>query len=167
MSFDENGTPTARPIVKNGNQATISDGDADLSLSPTNGEVLESGAILIRAAGDIAVSGRGFEPGSTVEVWVFSTPVLLGTTTVQADGSFAATLSMPSELASGDHTIQAEGLIASGVTRALALGITFDTRPTELPVTGNDSDLLANWALALFVAGVLVGELSRRRRLLR
>ena len=54
-----------------------------------------------------AAPGRGrLKADSTVEVWMFSEPVLLGTTSVDDGGAFEATLRVPAGLEPGEHTIQ-------------------------------------------------------------
>ena len=69
-------------------------------------------------------TGAGFQPGSTVEIWVFSTPRLLGTAVVKADGTFSTSVLVPGDLTVGQHTLQAEGLNAAGQPRAVSAGVT-------------------------------------------
>jgi outer membrane protein OmpA-like peptidoglycan-associated protein len=73
--------------------------------------------------------GTGFLPGSQAEVWLFSTPTSLGTTSVRADGSWEIEFLVPGDVAAGQHTIQAEGTGPDGQDRALAALVAVDTDP--------------------------------------
>src|SRR5690606_24317182 len=67
---------------------------------------------IIRGQGAVVqVTGYGFEPGSVVTLYIFSTPQLLGHIPVQADGTFDGTLSIPADLEVGRHTLQANGVV--------------------------------------------------------
>ena len=49
------------------------------------------------------VSGEGLPAGAPVEIWLHSTPVLLGTTTVGADGTFSLHVVIPEDVEPGAH----------------------------------------------------------------
>ncbi|MDR9454008.1 MAG: hypothetical protein RI542_08785, partial [Wenzhouxiangella sp.] len=95
-----------------------------------NLEVLE-----IITGGSARVSGRGFFPGSDIDLWIFSDPVLLGTVTVEDDGGFEATEPLVG-IAPGNHTLQANGVSLDGELRSVEIGITV----VEAPDTDNGSD---------------------------
>ena len=67
----------------------------------------------------IPVSGSGFDPGSSVGIFLFSDPQLLGTADVGPDGSFATTVEIPLDTPGGEHTIVVMGLDPDGVLRIL------------------------------------------------
>jgi hypothetical protein len=70
-----------------------------------------SGTQLVVAAGaTVAVAGEQFQAGTQVKVWLRSTPQLLGTVTVNTDGSFASSLPIPAGLEVGNHTLVLQGL---------------------------------------------------------
>ena len=76
----------------------------------------DTGRIVVDRDGSVSVTGAGFAPGEVVDVWLFSTPVLLGSVTVAADGTFAGRLPMPSGVPTGPHTLQLNGTRADGST---------------------------------------------------
>jgi uncharacterized repeat protein (TIGR02543 family) len=46
-----------------------------------------------------------------VQVWLFSTPLLLAETAVDENGNFAAAISLPSSIPAGNHTLQIQGFV--------------------------------------------------------
>lgn len=131
----------------------------------------------------IEVEGRAdcTVPGTTIEVIIESSPILLGTTTARGNGSFFGRFCLPSEVGAGDHTVSV-GLPRRGVVErplevttddagecsvdAVFVGGTSVLGTTEtpgtsvlgatdgvLPNTGLDILLLILWALALIAVG--------------
>ena len=84
----------------------------------------DNSSIILKSDLETIVTGAGFKPGSTVEVWLFSTPTLLGTTIVLQDGTFSLPVTVPGDLPAGSHTLQAEGLTTAGDLRAVSAGVT-------------------------------------------
>ena len=107
-----------------------------------------------------AVSGSGLEPGSTVTIVVHSSPVTLATVTVGPDGAFTTTVTLPTGLSVGRHTIIASGTSPLGlpVTSSAQFVVPDPSAPAaqaapSLPTTGFDSGN----ALALSFIAMLVG----------
>ena len=73
------------------------------------------------------MAGSGFAAGSTVTLFMFSTPVTLGTATANATGGYATDVVIPGATATGSHTIQVIGTTASGQPIALSVGVTVKT----------------------------------------
>ena len=122
--------------------------------------ISDSGRLQIGPNGVIDVTGSGFDPGSAVDVWIMSDPVYLGSVTVDADGTFAASLAVPDDLPLGDHTVQANGVTTGGVSRSLNLGIELVTN-VVLPTTGSSSPIpIAALVTAL---GLFIAVATRRR----
>lgn len=71
------------------------------------------GTLRLEQGGWVRVRGTGYEPGSTVDVWVLGTGQSLGDVTVGPDGSFDALLPLTGVLP-GTITLQANGLAADG-----------------------------------------------------
>ena len=112
------------------------------------------------------VSGSGLEPGSTVTIVLHSSPVTLATVTVGPDGSFSTTVTLPTDLAAGTHTIIASGTSAFGLpvtSSAQFVQDPPDPPAPALPTTGFD----AGTATALGAFALLTGfgliRLGRRR----
>jgi hypothetical protein len=92
------------------------------TLAPGSLSGIASDGVLEYVVGDgttATVSGSGLLPMSTVQVYILSTPTLLGTFTTDAEGKFTGSLVLPSTMASGKHYLQVNGYskqstIASG-----------------------------------------------------
>ncbi|MFZ9804565.1 MAG: InlB B-repeat-containing protein, partial [Ilumatobacteraceae bacterium] len=83
----------------------------------------------------LEIATGSFIASTPVQVWLFSTPLLLAETTVDENGNFAAEINLPSSLASGSHTLQIQGYVyASGgaaeVTANIGISITRKTLKT-------------------------------------
>lgn len=110
------------------------------------------------------VSGSGFQPGTRVDVWLFSEPTLLGSATVGHDGEFDSDFYLDPRFATlGDHTLQLQGVGTDGFVKAVNLGVSIDRAATE---TSEGANTLMWWALGVFlamvIALVLFALLSRR-----
>lgn len=81
------------------------------------------GTLLLDRGGFVNVNGNGFLPGSTAEVWMFSTATFLGTVVVLADGTFRGTFPVDRTLTSGEHTIQFNGIAPDQSVRSASLGV--------------------------------------------
>ncbi len=129
-----------------------------------------TGRIVMTDGGSVRVRGDGFRPGSTVDVWLFSTPYLLGETVVGADGSFSASLPLPSGVEVGNHTVQLNGVGTDSAVRSLSTGITIGAAPSasvaSLAATGSDPIGLVLIDLGLLLAGgaLAVARVRHRRR---
>jgi hypothetical protein len=84
------------------------------------------GTLLLDRDGSVEVIGSGFLAGSTVEVWMFSTATFLGTAVVGDDGSFTGSFLIDTSVASGEHTIQLNGVGADRRVRSTSLGVRID-----------------------------------------
>ena len=120
----------------------------------------------LTAGGTVTVSGTGFASDERVEFTLLSTPRHLGGVSAGDAGSFtAATLTIPADVAPGDHTLRAvgatSGKIATIAVTVSAAGVAADA-PTPLAGTGVDVLWPAGLA-ALLLAGGAVLVLSRRR----
>ena len=76
-------------------------------------------------------SGSGFLPGTIARVYLYSTRILLGEATVQADGIFAAHFPVNAQTTLGRHIMQVEGIAYDGKFRTAAVGLQVIDRPTS------------------------------------
>ena len=89
-------------------------------------------------------SGRGFQPGSPAEIWLFSNPTFLGATTVESDGTFTKTFIVPADTPLGEHVVQAEGISVDGSPRAVAAGVFVSSLGADADGDGvSDADEIA------------------------
>ena len=149
--------------------AGLDDFALQILLKEGNGRVdSDTKSITISPSGTAEANGLGFLPGSIVEVWIFSDPRLLGTTTVLDDGSFSVSLVIPIDLEVGPYTIQVNGRLANGRERSSNIGITVSeitVSEQRLPSTGTSSHGLSFTIIGLALGANLVLLASRRRPL--
>jgi hypothetical protein len=115
--------------------------------------------------GAARVSGEGFQAGSSVYVWLFSTPVFLGELTVGDDGTFSGSLPLTG-VEPGEHTLQVSGVSTDGQVRTANLGVVVASSSLvpdlgTLPATGQSLDAVKWMLLMLGLGGVLL--IARRR----
>jgi hypothetical protein len=97
---------------------------ASVSSSGAMEPLLSNGSIAITADNTLRVDGAGMMPGTPVEVWLHSTPTLLGAVQTSAEGSFAEVLSVPSNIDVGAHKVQFIGKKMDGSNFVFAIGVT-------------------------------------------
>jgi hypothetical protein len=118
------------------------------------------------AAGQITIAGAGLLPGSTVTVVLGSSaPIDLAVLSVGTQGTLAATVSLPTALPAGTHTVVATGTASDGNPVNGTLSITVaSTVGAAVPVTG--ASLLGSGVAATFLllAGLLTLSIGMRRR---
>lgn len=112
--------------------------------------------------GSLTVSGGGFAGNSTVTISIASTPTVIGTTTANASGAFTVTVTIPSSISPGVHTISASGVDPAGAPLVLTASITVTSSPTSpsgatsasgLPNTGTNVAIGVGAALILIALG--------------
>jgi len=157
------GTVVQTPVTRVDDGITVGVSDFNFALSFASGPSFSpEGTLLLRAGLTSTVSGIGFRAGGTVEVWVHSTPTLVGTASVGADGTFSAEFTFPAGVPAGAHTVEVRGPDANGNARAIAVGVTFENG-SALPSTGTDSFDIFLIGAAVLVAGAILAMLQRLR----
>lgn len=111
----------------------------------------------------LAISGDGYEPNTDIDIWLNSSPTLLGSATTTETGTFTFDVVVPLDFELGDHVLQVEGTVDSDVDQATFIGLTvLDRSAVELPATGSNwSGALAAWMIAV---GAVLALVSSRRR---
>jgi hypothetical protein len=122
------GVETAAKVSRENNQMVVNAGAVSATLSGTDSTgktlPLDTDGIVHLSAGDlIKVSVGGFEPESVVEVWLFSTPVQLGSTVVGTDGKMSGTFKLPFGVKSGSHRVVVTAKLPNGKSTTFTLGI--------------------------------------------
>ena len=146
-------------LVEAGTKSTLF---AALNQDGSVTEVQPGAVIEVLGDGQVGVVASGLTPGETAEFVIMSTPTLLGSYTVSANGTIKAQTSLPDGIGLGDHTL----VVASPTVQA-SLGLKVSATPATLPATGvsNGSNTL-QIALWLIVGGLMVAYLRRRRLIL-
>ena len=118
----------------------------------------------------VTVTGKHWQPGSTVRFTLQPEDINLGSTTVGTNGKFSAVLTIPNNIVPGPHTIQCSGLNRKGVpvVRATTIqivgGVVTGGGGTSFTGTILNVPLWMLLTAALFAAGVTAVALGRRRR---
>lgn len=116
------------------------------------------------AGGSVTVSGSGFAPGGELTIELHSDPVRLGTAVAGDDGSFRATVTIPSGTQAGAHAIV---VLGGGAQARADLRVTAaasgEASVGGLAVTGADSAPFAAVAALLCAVGLALLAMRRRR----
>ncbi|MDJ0350657.1 LPXTG cell wall anchor domain-containing protein [Cryobacterium sp. PH29-G1] len=139
-----------------------------IAVTPAASNTTPAQTLTAGDGGMIAVSGVDFVPGETVEVWLHSTPVLLGTLVAAADGTVTGSFALPAATPAGVHHIVLIGLLSGSVTSAditvtAPAVVATSSLDTALPTTGINAGLTGWVALLLALSGLAL-VLARRRR---
>jgi len=97
------------------------------------------GAIEVSESGFVRVGGSGFQPGSTVQVWMFSDPSFVGVVKADASGNYVSLLQLPESLKPGAHTLQSAGTARNGVKIAASAGLRVTSAESGSGASGNTS----------------------------
>lgn len=141
--------------------AGISASISGLSTDGTKIALSEDGTLRLEEGDRIVVEATGYAADDDVEVWMFSTPHLLGTVKVDATGRFANNFDLPIGIPSGEHRLVLKGRTDVGQDIVLGLGIRVGSDKSTSTVT--------RWLIALPVAlaiglGLIIPTTLRRRR---
>jgi hypothetical protein len=133
-------------VINEDNSATIEYLDKFiLRITPARPEntVVVAGETLLRVYRNqtLAVQGKGFAKDAVVEVWINSTPIMIGTTKTDADGAFNETLPLPQGIEVGEHTLTVSGELADGTMGKTSIGaIVIDSPETIVDPEDNTTD---------------------------
>ena len=162
------GVDTKAQVSRVNNQLVVSAG----ALKATIGGVNENGSAMsldsdgnvrLRPGDVVRIKLAGFKPGSTVEAWLFSTPVLMGTSVVSVDGSVTGNFVVPKNASQGAHRIAVVAKAVDGkpttFTVGVAVGVVSETSTwtrvlIAIPIT-----------LAIGFGFLLPNQLRRRRKI--
>jgi len=115
------------------------------------------------------VAGSGFMPDTRVDVWLFSSPVLLGNAVVDQDGTVSVRVQFdPATVPTGQHTLQVQAVAEDGFIRAANLPVTLEPR-TEATTSDSAGGLLwwtVGIAAAIALLAILTTLIIRRRQAL-
>jgi hypothetical protein len=161
------GEPVKSTVTRSNDQLVIAAGDmsATISCVTADGAVApldNDGNIRLSEGDQIQVEASGFAPNSDVEVWLFSTPTLLGTVTVNAQGTASAQFPLPTGAESGNHRVALNGKNVAGEDASFAVGIVIGSASGGVSTAGK---VLIAIPIALAVLFALVLPARRRRKI--
>jgi hypothetical protein len=119
------------------------------------------GNVRLKPGDNVRIRLAGFWPGSTVEAWLFSSPVLMGTAEVDDDGTVVGNFAIPRNAPEGAHRIAIVARTKDGKPATLTVGVMVGEWEKGAGVTV----WLIVLPIALAAAGALVLPATRRRRL--
>lgn len=158
-----------------GSTVSVMLGDKVLASYTVPEPVNTTPASTIGQGGSLEVSGAGYKPFEVVEIWLHSTPVLLGTLTADAQGRISGRFAIPANTPAGTHHIvMVDSAGVERVSDAITVALPAAVKPAAgKPAAGSPAalahtgvDVTAGWiALAMLVLGGLafVGSARARR----
>lgn len=129
----------------------------------------------VTLGGQLTITGSGWQAGSQVTLTLFSEAQTLGTAQVGQDGTFSTTVTVPSDLRPGRHTLRISGTGEDGQPRTEDITLQVEPaappddqpprqQPPALATTGVNSWLGAAAGLGLLAAGAGALLAARRRQ---
>ncbi|MDH6532624.1 hypothetical protein M2119_000861 [Aurantimicrobium minutum] len=118
-----------------------------------------SGVMQISHGDSLVIQAIGLQPGSEIEVWLFSTPKLLGTVIVGPDGTASGEFAIPAGLHVGSHTAQIDGIDSTGteVSVNTALQISEQKASSTVETAGSQSSGTSTITMVVWIgAGALL-----------
>jgi len=147
------------------NQVTVTAGELSATLGSLNKDggvsALDAdGNVRLKPGDTVRIKLAGFKPGSIVEAWLFSTPQLMGTAKVGADGIVVGTFTVPKNVDQGSHRIAVVAKTNDGKSATLTVGVKVGEWKKERSI--------ALWIIVLpivlAVFGALLLPATRRRK---
>jgi LPXTG-motif cell wall-anchored protein len=110
----------------------------------------------------VTLTGGGYTPGGTVSIDVFSSPVHLKSVTADGAGAISASVTIPTGLSAGSHSLRATGTAPDGST--VVLSVAFTVRSSSLAQTGSATLTVVTLGSVVLMLGVALIVFSNRRR---
>ena len=160
------GVSTKVELSRENNQLVMKSGSLRAVLSGLDKKgatrSLDSDGNLRLAGGDVVkLNIGGFQPGSDVDVWLFSTPQRLGSAVVGADGRVSGSFTIPKNVEEGPHRIAITAKLPNGKSATFTLGIAVG----EIARTSTLTRVLIAIPIVLAIGfGLILPNQLRRRR---
>ena len=112
-----------------GYQVDIAASDDDSVSTSENGELV----LKLRRNENTVVSGKGFKQGTRADVYINSEPTLVGSVTIDEEGSFFGEFKLDPELIPvGNHTLQVQGVGTDGYVKTANMGVVVEDFPSPI-----------------------------------
>lgn len=154
-------------VTRENNQIIVTTGSVKATFAGVNSKGTVSaldanGGISLAPGSRIRIRAAGFQANSKVDAWIFSSPILLGTSVTDASGGLDMSFVVPSQIGVGSHRVSVVAKLADGKPVEFTVGI---------GVLGASKKIrVAPWLIAtpilvaIFSAFFLPPALKRRRR---
>jgi len=148
-------------FTASGFTVTLAGVNADGTIIPLSAD----GTLEVRRGDMFRLDAQGFAPNSTVNIWMFSKPILMGTIEVGSDGLVKSTLKVPKSVEDGLHHLVMVGVDKAKKEAKFEVGMNVGVPPKQwwysrilivIPIS-----------IAVFLGFWLPTSASRRRRRLR
>jgi hypothetical protein len=148
------------------NAITVTVGDiaATISSSDSSGNPVPldpDGNVRLNPGDGIKIKMSGFDPGTSFEAWLFSTPTLLGRAEVGWDGTIDVDFIIPDSIPAGAHRIALKGTTADKKDATIGLGVMVGDWHSESNVS---TWLIVVPVCAAIFGAMLLPAVTRRRR---
>jgi uncharacterized membrane protein len=87
---------------------TVGEKSAEVASVDAKGNTValdNDGNVVLEPGARVALKIAGFEPGTEVEMWMFSTPIRIGTATVGESGTLDTVVVIPEDVPTGAHRV--------------------------------------------------------------
>ena len=160
------GEPVKTTVSRTGDRMVITAGQlrATISSAASDGSTVAldaDGNVLLDEGDSFTFDLSGLAANSEIEVWLFSTPMLLSTVEANSEGEASAKLPLPDGVVSGSHRAALVGTNVSGEDVSLTVGIVVGGSSGGVSTTGK---VLIAIPIVLAVLFALVVPAQRRRR---
>ena len=165
-AVETDGKSVKATVTREENQIVVQAGSVTAKVAGVNeaGETVSldaDGNIRIPAGSRVRVRASGFEPGSTVDGWLFSTPVRIGSATADAKGAVDTTFVIPAGTPSGAHRIAIEARTADGKLTTIAVGLRIGDFEKESNIAAR---LIISALVVAVLAALFLPAVTKRRR---
>jgi hypothetical protein len=173
--------PSRIILIENTKMQLVTANGGVLSVQAKDGEtpipVDSTGRVQMVRSNSVETEGVGLSPNSEFAVYLFSEPMLLGIGKTDSLGNFYASFLVENKIPLGQHTLQVNGILASGKSSSISLPVVVvesvkTPRSNAMPssIMADDANYLFGiplyvvWSL-LFLLLLIIAWLVRRRYL--
>ena len=133
---------------------------ASVNLSGSVLSLNEDGTIQVAEDRRLVIELKDGLTDSSIEFWLFSTPISLGSSTFSASGTASKTLEIPENVSNGNHRVVVKMKSLDGSDKVISVGIVVGSAKAGSPISRIIFGILAS----AIVLGLLIPATRRRRR---
>jgi hypothetical protein len=128
------------------------------------GATISASSSTVAPGGTVTISGSGFAPGQTVTLTLHTLPYTFPESpTVQSDGTWSATVTIPSDTPTGTHTITATDPAGDSASFTITVTAAAPSGGGGISTTGVAVIGIASIGAVLLIGGMVMLLAGRRR----